>query len=135
MPMLNKVFERLISFGYEIPMVDDEYQPSAVDDMMLSFISEKECNYVKGECNTDEIPKEIEFKVVDHIVGEFLMSKKNLGQLDLANIDLSGAVKKLDLGDASIEFADGGSQTEMFGSFINYLMQPIDLSDYRRIRW
>ena len=133
--MLNRVYERLTSFGYEIPLVNDKYQPIAVDEMMLTFIYDKEISHVKGECNTDEIPKEIELKVVDHIVGEFLMSKKNLGQLVLNDIDFSGAVKRLELGDTNIEFADGGSQAEMFDCLISYLMQPIDFSDYRRIRW
>lgn len=133
--MLNKVYERLISFGYEIPIVEDAYQPTAMDDMMLTFIYDKEVNHVKSECNTDTVHEEIELKIVDHIVGEFLMSKKNLGQLALNDIDFSGAVKRLELGDTSIEFAEGGSQAEMFDCLIKYLMQPIDFSDYRRIRW
>ena len=133
--MLNKVYERLVSFGYEIPVEDDVYKPSPTDEMMLSFIYDKHVNFVKGECNTDDIPKEIELQVIDHIVGDFLMSKKNLGQLVLNDIDFSGAVKRLELGDTNIEFAEGGSQAEMFDCLIKYLMQPIDFSDYRRIRW
>lgn len=133
--MLNRVYERLISLGYEIPIVENAYQPSAMDEMMLSFINDKCVKHVKGECNTDTVPEEIELKVVDNIVGEFLMNKKNLGQLALNDIDFSGAVKQLELGDTNIVFADGGSQAEMFDCLISYLMQPIDFSDYRRIRW
>ena len=133
--MLNMVYERLTSFGYEIPVIDDAYQPSAMDEMMLSFIYDKCAKHVKGECNTDTVPEEIELKVVDNIVGEFLMNQKNLGQLALNDIDFSGAVKQLELGDTNIVFADGGSQAEMFDCLISYLMQPIDFSDYRRIRW
>lgn len=133
--MLNKVYERLISFGYTIPVIESEYKPTALDEMMLSFIYDKEVNNVKGECNTDTVPEELELKIVDHIAGEFMISKKNLGQLALNDIDFSGAIKKLELGDTNIEFADGGSQAEMFDCLIKYLMQPIDFSDYRRIRW
>lgn len=133
--MLNKVYERLISFGYDIPIVDEVYHPSTMDEMMLSFICDKHVKTVKSECNTDNVPEEIELLVVDHIVGEFLMSKKNLGQLELNDIDFSGAVKRMKLGDTDIEFAEKGSQAEMFDCLISLLMRPIDLSDYRRIRW
>lgn len=133
--MLKKVYERLISFGYTIPVEEEEYHPTALDEMMLTFIHDKEVSSVKGECNEDEVPEEIVMKVVDHIAGEFLMSKKNLGQLALDELDLSGAVKRLEIGDTKIEFAEGGSQAEMFDCLIAMLMKPIDFSDYRRIRW
>ena len=133
--MLRSVYERLVSLGYEIPFVDGEFIPDATDEMMLTFIHEKEVNTVKGECNTDSIPDELESVVVDHIAGEFLKSKKNLGQLRLNDIDFSGAVSGIKLGDTDIRFAENGSQAEMFDSLINAMTRPIDFSDFRRIRW
>ena len=133
--MLGTVCERLVSLGYDIPYYEGKYMPAATDEMMLTFIHEKEVNIVKGECNTDSIPDELEAVVVDHIVGEFLLSKKNLGQLELNDIDFSGAVQTLNVGDTKVEFAEGGSQAEMFDCLVSVLRKPIDFSDYRRIRW
>ena len=138
--MDNKVYERLMAFGYQIETETEEdgsinYYPDAVDTMLLSFISEKVVRNVKAECNTDTVPEELEYKVIDLIVGEFFTSKKNMGQLVIKDMDFYDAEKKIQIGDTTIEFATGSSPSEMFDRLLSLLLKPIDYSDYRCIRW
>lgn len=137
--METKIYERLISLGYAIEHEVGEggtiYRPTPTDLMLITFISDKVTNNIKSECNIDVIPTEIENLVIDNIVGEFLLNKKSLGTLVIDDIDLSDAVKSITEGDTTIQFAEGSSQSEQLDTFISYLIRPIDLSDYRRIRW
>lgn len=137
--METKIYERLISLGYAIEHEVGEggtiYRPTPTDLMLITFISDKVTNNIKSECNIDVIPTEIESLVIDNIVGEFLLNKKSLGTLVIDDIDLSDAVKSITEGDTTIQFAEGSSQSEQLDTFISYLIRPIDLSDYRRIRW
>ena len=140
--MIDKVnvYERLISFGYPIEKETDSdgkvtYTVNPTDDLMLQFIIDKATMSVKGECNTDIIPEDLESKVIDQIIGEFLMSKKNLGQLVIDDIDFADAAKSIQEGDTNITLRDGSSPAEMLDVLLSFLLQPIDYSDYRRIRW
>ena len=137
--METKIYERLISLGYAIEHEVGEggtiYRPTPTDLMLITFISDKVTNNIKSECNIDVIPTEIESLVIDNIVGEFLLNKKSLGTLVIDDIDLSDAVKSITEGDTTIQFAEGSSQSEMLDTLITYLIRPIDLSEYRRIRW
>ena len=58
-----------------------------------------------------------------------------MGTLVIDDMDLTDAVKSITEGDTTIQFAEGSSQSEMLDMLIKYLLRPIDLSDYRRIRW
>lgn len=138
--MEEKIWERLVSFGYPVPTEEEaggniRYIPSAEDSMMIGFIMEKTVSKLKSDCNCDQIPEELEALIVDNIVGEFLLSKKNLGKLSMNDIDYTEVVQNLKLGDTTVEFGDGYSPAEMLDSLIAYLLKPIDVSDYRRIRW
>lgn len=138
--MKEKVYERLISFGYPIQKVTDEggepiYTPDPADEFMIQFIAEKAITQVKGECNTDTVPDELTNRVVDNIVGEFLLSKKNLGQLVLDDIDFTDSVKSIQEGDTNVTMQDGSSPADMLDCLLSSLMKPIDFADYRKVRW
>lgn len=137
--MDTKIYERLISLGYAIENEVGEggdiiYHPTPTDLTIITVLKNKIVNAIKSDCNIDEIPTEIEGLVVDNIIGEFLFDKKTMGTLVIDDMDLN-AVKSISEGDTTIQFADGSSQSEMLDTLIKYLLRPIDLSDYRRIRW
>ena len=137
--METKIYERLISLGYAIENEVGEggdiiYHPTPTDLTIITVLKNKIVNAIKSDCNIDEIPTEIEGLVVDNIIGEFLFDKKKMGTLVIDDMDLN-AVKSISEGDTTIQFADGSSQSEMLDTLIKYLLRPIDLSDYRRIRW
>ena len=138
--METKIYERLISLGYAIENEVGEggdiiYHPTPTDLMLITLISDKVTSKIKSDCNSDTVPTEIESLVVDNIVGEFLLNKKSLGTLVIDDMDLTDAVKSITEGDTTIQFAEGSSQSEMLDMLIKHLLRPIDLSDYRRIRW
>ena len=137
--METKIYERLISLGYAVENEVGEggdiiYHPTPTDLTIITVLKNKIVNAIKSDCNIDEIPTEIEGLVVDNIIGEFLFDKKTMGTLVIDDMDLN-AVKSISEGDTTIQFADGSSQSEMLDTLIKYLLRPIDLSDYRRIRW
>lgn len=134
--MKDKIIERLMQIGY-LKAGDDNTPPALtpVDEMMIDFVAEKITRQIEADLN-DDIPEELTLSVVDMIIGEFLMSKKNLGQLAIDDIDVTDAVKSISEGDTSITFADGMSQSEKLDEFINYLKTPkVSFTDFRRIRW
>ena len=137
--METKIYERLISLGYAIEHEVGEggetiYHPTPTDLTIITVLKNKIVNAIKSDCNIDEIPTEIEGLVVDNIIGEFLFDKKTMGTLVIDDMDLN-AVKSISEGDTTIQFAEGSSQSEMLDMLIKHLLRPIDLSDYRRIRW
>lgn len=133
--MENRIYEKLNSLGYSIPNDEGVYTPSESDKMAISLIMLKVVQIACNECNTDELPTELEYQIIDNIVGEFLYQKKSMGLLDIESLDLTDTVKSISEGDTSITFADGTSQAEQFNILVSYLMRNIDYSDFRKIRW
>ena len=130
--MKDKVIERLVSFGY---LVGENPTLSPVDEVMVDFIIDKVERQIKAEINDIDIPEELMPSAVDMVVGEFFLSKKNLGQLTIDDIDFD-AVKTLKEGDTEVTFVDGMTSAEMVDALIHYLLTPkVSYSDFRRIRW
>ncbi len=129
--MLERVKERLQSFGYI-------FQPG--DETILSFCVEKVRNTIKNDCNVPDIPDGLVYIAVDMAVAEFLRAKKTFAPEDIAGLDLTAAVKQLQMGDTSTTFASGdGSLTDeqRLDNIINYLSTygRDEFSCYRRLRW
>ncbi|WP_438349929.1 hypothetical protein ACP8HI_04465 [Paenibacillus sp. FA6] len=125
--MLDDVKKRLETFGYVI--VDG-------DAWVLGFIIQKIENHIKSQTNLNEIPIPLHQNAVDMVVGEFLLSKKSVGQL--TGWDLDTAVKSIQEGDTNITFAlDSGSMTPeaRLNALINFLMREGDYAFYRVIKW
>lgn len=124
----DDIAARLIVFGYTV---------TAADDWLIGFTTSKVENDIKNRCNISTIPEGLYQTEVDMIVGEFLFTKKNLGQL--SDLDLSAAVKSVEEGDTTITFAVGsGSSTpeQRFDAVINILRSPsVDFAAFRCIKW
>ena len=128
---VDTVKERLKSFGYEVKE-DDEFS--------LTFCVEKVRNTIKNETNQSEVPEGLEHIAVDMTVGEFLLAKKTFAPDDLANFDLTYAVKQIQTGDTNTVFATGDSSLtpeQRLTTFINYLLSygRAEFSAYRRLKW
>ncbi len=126
--MLEDVTKRLLDFGYTI--TDN-------DTWVLGFIIQKIENHIKNQCNVSAIPDGLHQTAVDMVCGEFLLEKKNIGQLTIVNLD--AAVKSIQEGDTNITFAVGaGSMTseQRLDALISYLMHPdADYASYRCVKW
>lgn len=129
--MLEMVKARLKSFGYEL---------QEGDEFALSFAIQKVENTIKNDCNVPSIPDGLMNIAVDMAVGELLTVKKTFSPDSLAGLDLSAAVKQIQMGDTNTVFATGeGSLTaeQRLNNFLNYLLTygRDEFACYRKIRW
>ncbi|HGT1703427.1 TPA: hypothetical protein ACMWLA_004038, partial [Clostridioides difficile] len=113
---IDDIERRLQGFGYVL---------KDGDKWLIDFVREKIENIIKLDCNIGEIPKELHNIEVDMIVGEFLFTKKNMGQLDIESLNFEAVEKSISEGDTKVDFAIGsGSQTpeQRFDTLVNYLL-------------
>lgn len=129
--MLEKVKERLQSFGYTL---------KDGDEVILNFSIQKVENTIKNDCNVFSIPDGLVNIAIDMAIGEFLTAKKTFSPNDITGLDLDFAVKQIQTGDTNTVFATGeGSLTpeQRLSAFISYLLTygRDEFSCYRKIRW
>ncbi|HBF6827909.1 TPA: hypothetical protein KOT89_000206 [Clostridioides difficile] len=129
--IIDNIEKRIQGFGYTL---------KDRDKWLIDFIREKIENIIKLDCNISEIPKELHNIEVDMIVGEFLFTKKNMGQLDIESLNFEAVEKSISEGDTKVDFAIGsGSQTpeQRFDSLIAYLTTygKNKILTFRCLRW
>lgn len=128
---VNKVKERLLSFGYEAGMEDDS---------ILAFCIEKVENGIKANLNRPEVPEGLRCVCIDMVCGEFLQLKRSFSPENFSEIlDLGAAVKQIQTGDTNTVFDTEGSMTDdqRLDAFIGYLKNhgKDEFNSYRCIRW
>lgn len=125
---IEAVLNRLDSFGYEI---------KESDAWMIGFAMQKVENTIRNECNISEIPDGLFHIAVDMACGEFLLAKKQTGQLELGDLDLTGAISSIKEGDTQVNFNGDESDSDKVDSLLNYLLNngKGELVCYRKIRW
>ena len=129
--MLEKVKERLQSFGYTL---------KDGDEVILNFSIQKVENTIKNDCNVSSIPDGLVNIAVDMAIGEFLTAKKTFSPNDIAGLDLDFAVKQIQTGDTNTVFATGErslTPEQRLNAFVSYLLTygRDEFSCYRKIRW
>lgn len=129
--MLEKVKERLQSFGYTL---------KDGDEVILNFSIQKVENTIKNDCNVSSVPDGLVNIAVDMAIGEFLTAKKTFSPNDIAGLDLDFAVKQIQTGDTNTVFATGESSLtpeQRLNAFVSYLLTygRDEFSCYRKIRW
>lgn len=122
------VLKRLVSFGYE-PKEDDAW--------VLCFMAQKVENHIKISCNITSIPDELFYSAVDMVCGEFLFNKKQIGQLEIADLDLTSSIASISEGDTSVSFNADSSDETKFNQLVQYLMSKGegDFVCYRKLKW
>jgi len=128
MPILEMITKRLEAFGYSL-------KPG--DDFTLGFLIKKVENHIKGFCNIDIIPVDLDMAIADMVCSEFLFEKKATGALTLRDIDFGGAIKSISEGDTTVSFMDGGTVEQKLDNFILYLADKhkVELYKYRKLVW
>ena len=96
------VTERLESFGIEI---------SENDDALIALCITKVITYVENEINSSEIPQNLIPFLVDMVCGEFLQIKRTFSPESFPKANVNAAVKRIQVGDTSTEFAVDSSMT------------------------
>ena len=127
--MFEDCTQRLATLGYDYAEQKDKW--------LLEFLIKKATNYVLVECNIKEIPKDLEPHLVDYVVGEFLMDKKNSGNLDLKTINFDQIAKSIKVGDTDVTFSEDDTPDKKFDALIRRLMGMKRglLVSYRKLRW
>lgn len=125
---IEMVLNRLDSLGYVV---------KEADAWMIGFAMQKVENTIKNECNISEIPDGLIHKAADMACGEFLFAKKQTGQLEIGDLDLTGAIASIKEGDTQVNFNGDESDSDKVDVILNHLMNSGkgELVCYRRIRW
>jgi hypothetical protein len=125
------VASRLESLGYEV---------READSASLAFCVEKVRSTIKNEINWQDVPEGLVHIAIDMACGEFLKGLMTFAPDALSGFDLDAAVKRIQTGDTTTEFAVGdGSQTDeqRLTAFVNYLLNygKDEFNSFRRLRW
>ncbi len=128
MELLEKVKERLKSFGYEV---------TEEDSLALTFGIEKVAQSIRNECNQPEVPQELEYVHIDWVCSDFLGTKYSFGLLNLDSLDLGGVLTSVTEGDVSISFDNALSDDARFQMMLKQLNETgkDELLCFRRLRW
>lgn len=121
---------RLNSFGY----VKDEYDR---DVWALDFAINKVETHINNFCNTTLIPEGLLLHAVDRVCGEFLLVMQKSGMLQMSELDLSGILNSISMGDTSVSFDADSTDEDKFNRLLDYLLNSGegDLICYRKMRW
>lgn len=124
--MIEKVKERLKSLGYEV--VDG-------DEFGIQFAVQKAEQYIKHFCNISEIPDCLTHVLIDMAAGDFLLTKKSMGQL--TSVQIEPIVKKIQEGDATVEYAATVDREATFNAYLDKMVRGHDaeLVAHRKLRW
>ncbi len=122
------VLKRLDSFGYE---------PTLEDDFKIGFSVHKVLNKIKNECNVDEVPEGLTDVAVDMVCGEILGTLYRTGKLNLASLDLDGAIASVNVGGASVSFDNNTSDDNKLNMLVSLLSESGrgEFACYRKIKW
>lgn len=125
------VASRLESLGYEV---------READSASLAFCVEKVRSTIKNEINWQDVPEGLIHIAIDMACGEFLKGLMTFAPDALSGFDLDAAVKRIQTGDTTTEFAVGdGTQTDeqRLTAFVNYLLNygKDEFNSFRRLRW
>lgn len=127
--LIVSVLRRLVSFRYNLN--------GGADGCILAFAMQKVENHIKNSCNVSSIPDGLFNIAVDRVCGEFLFTKKQTGQLEIAELDLDGSIASISEGDTSVTFDKGSTDEEKFNQLLNALITSGEgeLVCYRKLKW
>lgn len=128
-PFLQGVVDLLTALGYTL---------QDVDSVILTFTTQRVNEEILNSCNVSRVPDGLYQCATGLIVAEFLMTKKNMGQLDGLALNFEPVLKQLQEGDTNIVWATdaGQSPEQRFDTFIAFLLAGrAQFVSYRRLKW
>lgn len=123
---LEKIKLRLKSLGYEC---------TESDKFALDFVAKKVEQNIKHFCNIDYIPECMDTLFIDACCGEFLQSKKSLGQLTTMQVE--GIVNKIKDGDTEVSFSSSTDADAVFNAYLDKMINGYTstLVRHRKLVW
>lgn len=122
------VLKRLDSFGYV---------PTEADAFHIGFSVQKVENSIKNDCNVTKVPEGLTNIAVNMVCGEVLGTLYRTGKLDIASLDLDGAIASVSAGDTTVSFDKTTSDDGKFTTLLQLLQNSGrgEFACYRNIRW
>ncbi len=126
--LFELVLRRLETFGYEV---------TEADAFAIAFSVQKSELNIRHDCNITEIPEELFPTLCDMACGDFLSAKYRVGQLNLSDLDLGGAITSVSEGDTSISFDKSTTDEGKFAALVSALSDSGrgNLECYRKFKW
>ena len=105
------------------------------EDWAVNFTIQSVTNTIKSNCNTTAIPEGLYNVAINMVCGEFLATKKALGQL--SDAQMQSVIKSIEEGDTKITYADEKSLNSLFDTLVNNLRagSASQFVRYRRLLW
>jgi len=106
--------------------------------MLLKHAIDKVTSHIKNQTNLSAIPKGLKEVAIDMVAGEFLLTKKAMGLLDVETLNFEVVAKQVQDGDTNTVFAVEANTTPeaQFNAFMSYLRHnEIDFVHYRVLTW
>ena len=126
--LFELVLRRLETFGYVA---------TEADVFGIAFSVQKSELNIRNDCNITEIPAELFPTLCDMACGDFLSVEYRTGRLNLADLDLGGAITSVTEGDTSISFDKSTTDEGKFAALISALSDSGrgNLECYRKFKW
>ena len=131
--------KRLIVDGIIARLEQIGYSTVSEDITAFMFMLDYTLDYIKIQCNREDVDPACDSQIVEKIVADFLIKKKNMGLLE--NFDYDRGVKAITEGDTKVEFLTGDDAPTMEGRFnrcLNEMSRGFDkrcISPFRKLRW
>ena len=131
---IETIINRLGSLGYTYDETKDKF-------VIEEFLMPKVKNHILSMTNQSTIPKECQKIAVDKVCGEFLLAKKNSGELVIEPTAVTKELSSITEGKFTINYAVNTSSTQSLDQKLDILIDYLihsgegDLSCYRRLKW
>ncbi len=131
---IETIKSRLESLGYTYDETKDEF-------VIKEFLMPKVKNHILSMTNQSTIPKELQKIAVDRVCGEFLLAKKNSGELVIEPAAVTKELSSITEGKFTLNYAVNTSSTQSLDQKLDMLIDYLinsgegDLLCYRKLKW
>lgn len=131
---IETIKKRLKSLGYIYDETNDNW-------IIEEFLMPKVKNHILSMTNQTTIPKELQKIAVDRVCGEFLLAKKNSGELVIEPTAVTKELSSITEGKFTINYAVNTNSTQSLDQKLDMLIDYLihsgeeDLLCYRRLKW
>lgn len=131
--------KRLIVDGIIVRLQQIGYSATTEDTSTFEFMLDYTLDYLKIQCNREDVDPSCDTQIVEKIVADFLLKKKNMGLLE--DFDYDRGVKAITEGDTKVDFLTGDdapTAESRFNRCLNEMNRGFDkrcVSPFRKLRW
>ena len=101
-------------------------------DAFIEYLYNSEKQHILNDCNLNELPKELEYIVIERTVGRFLQLKLK----DILTDDELNVITSIKEGDTQVQFGDVSNETRLQGVIASLLRgRESDMACYRKLKW